>query len=70
MSERRLDDVVARRRDAAIAGHRGDADLARSLLDDEDPDVRATALGALNRLGLLKSLHTAMNRVADLSRLA
>ena len=40
-----------RRRAAALAGHTGDADEARSLLDDADPRVRATALGALARLG-------------------
>jgi glycyl-tRNA synthetase beta chain len=37
----------------------------------DDVMVNADALEVrLNRLGLLKSLHTAMNRVADLSRLA
>ena len=40
-----------RRRAAALAGHTGDAAEARSLLDDADPRVRATALGALARLG-------------------
>ena len=34
------------------------------MVNAEAPDLR------LNRLGLLKALHTAMNRVADLSRLA
>ncbi|MDM4767899.1 glycine--tRNA ligase subunit beta [Pelomonas sp. SE-A7] len=34
------------------------------MVNAEDPQLRA------NRLGLLKSLHEAMNRVADLSRLA
>ena len=37
-----------------MSGHTGDADTARSLLDDEDPDVRATALGALRRIGDLR----------------
>ena len=37
----------------------------------EDAMVTADALDRrLNRLGLLKSLHVAMNRVADLSKLA
>ena len=37
----------------------------------EDVMVNAEALDLrLNRLGLLKSLHIAMNRVADLSKLA
>ncbi|MBV1733746.1 MAG: glycine--tRNA ligase subunit beta, partial [Hydrogenophaga sp.] len=34
------------------------------MVNAEDPALRA------NRLGLLKQLHEAMNRVADLSRLA
>jgi glycyl-tRNA synthetase beta chain len=34
------------------------------MVNADDPALRA------NRLGLLKSLHEAMNRVADLSRLA
>jgi HEAT repeat protein len=53
MSSRQLNDVVARRRDAALAGHNGDQNAARSFLDDDDANVRATALGALNRLGAL-----------------
>lgn len=40
-----------RRRSAALAGHLGDVAGARALLDDPDPGVRATALGALGRLG-------------------
>jgi HEAT repeat protein len=39
----------ARRRAAAIAGHRADADAARQYVDDPDGDVRATAIGALHR---------------------
>ncbi len=46
-------DPGERRRAAAIAGHTGDADTARSLLDDDVAAVRATALGALARLGAL-----------------
>jgi HEAT repeat protein len=46
---RKLADAVARRREAAIAGHRGDAAAARRYLSDPDPTVRATALGALVR---------------------
>jgi HEAT repeat protein len=48
---RDLPDDVARRRAAAIAGHRGDVAKARGFLDDPDPAVRATALGALARSG-------------------
>ena len=57
---RDLPDHIARRRAAAIAGHQGDAAAARAFLDDADPAVRATALGALARSGDL--------RPADLGR--
>jgi HEAT repeat protein len=53
MPGRQLDDTVARRRNAALAGHTGDENAARLFLSDEDANVRATALGALNRLGVL-----------------
>jgi HEAT repeat protein len=42
-------EVAHRRRAAAVAGHRGDADTARSFLHDADDTVRATALAALLR---------------------
>lgn len=45
-----------RRRAVALAGHTGDADLARAALDDPDPTVRATAIGALERLGFLTAV--------------
>jgi HEAT repeat protein len=48
---RKVADEVARRREAAIAGHRGDAAAARAFLADPVPAVRATALGALARAG-------------------
>ena len=48
---RKLADAVARRREAAVAGHRGDATAARLYLSDPDATVRATALGALVRSG-------------------
>jgi len=38
----------------AVAGHRGDLGAARSGLDDPDPTVRASALGAVARLGELQ----------------
>ena len=41
------------RADVAEAGHRGDVDLARRALTAHDPIIRATALGALHRLGAL-----------------
>jgi HEAT repeat protein len=50
---RPLDPVAARRRDAARAGHTGDVEAARTLASDREPKVRATALGALHRLGAL-----------------
>jgi HEAT repeat protein len=46
-------DAAARRRAAALAGHEGDGPAAREALRDPDPTVRATALGALERLGQL-----------------
>lgn len=42
---------ATRRRRAALAGHEGDLATARALLDDPDGEVRATALGAVARLG-------------------
>lgn len=45
--------ATGRRRTAAVAGHRRDADTARQYLDDPVGDVRATALGALLRAGAL-----------------
>lgn len=44
---------AARRRAMAVAGHTGDVALARRGLADPDETVRATALGALGRLGEL-----------------
>jgi HEAT repeat protein len=42
-------DAVSRRRAAAVAGHQGDAATARAFLEDPEPSVRATALGAVAR---------------------
>ena len=42
-----------RRKAVALAGHEGDAVAARAALVDPDPGVRATALGALERMGQL-----------------
>lgn len=41
------------RRAVAVAGHTGDVDTALAGLRADDPVVRATALGALQRLGRL-----------------
>lgn len=41
------------RRDVALAGHLGNAAVARTGLRNPDPAVRATALGALERLSEL-----------------
>ncbi|HEY4331055.1 MAG TPA: HEAT repeat domain-containing protein [Ilumatobacteraceae bacterium] len=43
-----------RRRVVALAGHTGDPDTARNGLQDPEPVVRGTALGALHRLGALR----------------
>ena len=45
--------MSASRKVAALAGHRGDEPTARGLLTDDDGRVRATALGALDRMGKL-----------------
>ncbi len=45
--------VTERRRRTALAGHTDEAETARRALADEAPPVRATALGALDRLGAL-----------------
>lgn len=50
---RRDVDAAAARRAAAIAGHTGDVDTALDALAHDDAGVRATALGALERLGRL-----------------
>jgi HEAT repeat protein len=49
----RLPAHIARRQAVALAGHQGDEAAARAGLGDDDPTVRATALGALARLGVL-----------------
>lgn len=54
MTSTRGGDASARRRAAAVAGHAGDVDTARSLLADRSASVRATALGALERIGALE----------------
>ena len=45
------DVAIGRRREAAAAGHAGDAAGARSYLRDDDPAVRCSALRALQRAG-------------------
>jgi HEAT repeat protein len=52
--------TAARRRKVALAGHHGDEATARTGLEDDNPAVRATAIGALERLGALTA--------ADLTR--
>ena len=51
--------AVGRRREAAAAGHAGDAATARSYLHDEDSAVRSSALRALERTGDLAALELA-----------
>jgi len=43
-------EVSARRRQAILAGHGGDAPMARDLLTDPTAPVRVAALGALDRI--------------------
>jgi HEAT repeat protein len=40
-------------RDAVVSGHTGDVETASRLIGDPDPAVRAAALGALQRIGVL-----------------
>jgi HEAT repeat protein len=47
--------AAARRRAVALAGHGGDEGTARAALADPAPVVRTTALGALDRLGVLRA---------------
>ncbi|MEP6658862.1 MAG: HEAT repeat domain-containing protein [Acidimicrobiales bacterium] len=51
-----MTDAAARRRAAAIAGHVGDVATVRALTADDDASVRATAIGALARLGELDAI--------------
>ncbi len=53
MTEPGEDPQELRRRDAVISGYTGDAATARAAQCDGDPRVRASALGALDRLGVL-----------------
>ena len=55
-----MNDAYTRRLDAVMAGHRGDGTAAEQLLTDEDPSVRAAALGALARCGALTAAHVSM----------
>jgi HEAT repeat protein len=49
----KLVEAARRRRQVALAGHAGDEAAARAALDDAEAGVRATALGALGRMGRL-----------------
>jgi len=62
--------VVARRRRIALAGHHGDEDVARQGLSDPAGDVRATALGALQRMSRLNDadVETALSDTAPAVR--
>jgi len=44
---------IERRRQVVVAGHRGDADVVKAHVADDDPGVREAALGALARIGAL-----------------
>ena len=58
-------EAARRRGEAALAGHAGDEARARSLLGDPDASVRATALGALVRMGAVRATDAA-SALADL----
>ena len=57
-------DAAERRRRTVVAGHRGDTDTARAALADDDPEVRSSALGALERCGTLTAADLA-NAMTD-----
>ncbi len=53
MKEPREESQGSSRRDVVIAGHVGDVKTARAAKNEDDPRVRASALGALDRMGAL-----------------
>ena len=53
VKEAREDPQEVSRRDVVVAGHIGDVNTARAAKSDQDPRVRASALGALDRMGAL-----------------
>ena len=55
---------MTRRRDVVVAGHRGDEATARAGLTDAEAKVRASALGALDRIGGLDDA-TLLQATAD-----
>ena len=59
------------RRDAVIAGHVGDEATAQAALNDGDPRTRASALGALDRMGALanEKLRNALGDPSPLVRI-
>jgi len=52
-ADNKFSEVVARRRAVALAGYQDDEAAARDGITDPSGDVRATALGALQRMGRL-----------------
>lgn len=52
--DKKLTEQARRRRDVAMAGHRANEAAARRSLTDPVPALRATALGALARIGKLR----------------
>ena len=53
MKEPRENPQEPNRRGVVIAGHVGDVNTALAAKNDDDPSVRASALGALDRMGVL-----------------
>ncbi len=54
MIQPKVPEDIGRRRRVALAGHQGDEATIRAALADPSGDVRATALGALRRMGRLE----------------
>lgn len=69
--DRRNSDEVSRaRRLVTVAGHTGDVDTARAGLTHHDPSVRVSAIGALERLGALRSEDVIAHLTEDTERAA
>jgi len=59
------DDAAEMRRLVTVAGHTGDAAMARSGLSHAEPAVRVSAIGALERLGMLQRVDVIAHLTED-----